>query len=149
MADHELSRRYHAAHSIALACGDLAMRHVADLAGLGVTMKGDQDWLTIADGAVETIFRELIAEAFPRIVMGEEQGGGESVPDRLWIIDRLTARQFRAAATATGASPSAFSQGRAGDRRHPGPGARRDLPGAPRPWRDAERQADPLCRDRE
>ena len=90
MADPELSRRFHAAHAIALACGDLAMRHAADLAGLGVTMKGDQDWLTIADGAVETLFRRLIAESFPEdAVMGEEQGGGESVPDRLWIIDPI------------------------------------------------------------
>ncbi len=90
MSDHELSRRFHAAHAIALACGDLGARHAADLAGLGITMKGDQDWLTIADGAVETLFRELIAESFPEdAVMGEEQGGGDGVPDRLWIIDPI------------------------------------------------------------
>ena len=90
MSDHALSSRFHAAHSIAIACGDLAARHAADLAGLGITMKGDQDWLTIADGAVETLFRKLIAEAFPGdAVMGEEQGGGEGVPDNLWIIDPI------------------------------------------------------------
>jgi myo-inositol-1(or 4)-monophosphatase len=88
MTDHDLARRFHAAHAIALACGDLAMRHFRDREGLGITMKGDQDWLTVADGAVETLFRQLIAEAFPEdSVMGEEQGGAES--DRLWIIDPI------------------------------------------------------------
>jgi myo-inositol-1(or 4)-monophosphatase len=88
MSDAELASRFHAAHAIARACGELAMRHFTDRSGLAITMKGDQDWLTIADGAVETLFRKLIAEAFPNdAVMGEEQGGETS--GRLWIIDPI------------------------------------------------------------
>jgi myo-inositol-1(or 4)-monophosphatase len=84
----EVARRFHAAHSIAIECGDLAARHARDRASLGVTMKGAQDFLTIADGAVETLFRRRIAEAFPDdAVMGEEQGGGAA--RALWIIDPI------------------------------------------------------------
>lgn len=86
--DAEIARRFHAARAIAQDCGDLAMRHFADRDALSISMKGAQDWLTIADGAVETLFRERIAEAFPDdVVMGEEQGGVMS--DRLWIVDPI------------------------------------------------------------
>lgn len=64
------------------------MRHFGDRDGLGISMKGEQDWLTVADGAVESLFRRLVAEAFPGdAVMGEEQGG-EASP-MLWIIDPI------------------------------------------------------------
>jgi len=86
--DPELARRYHAARSIALSCGALAARHFRDRDALGISMKGFQDWLTVADGAVETLFRAEIAAAFPGdAVMGEEQGGGTA--ENLWIIDPI------------------------------------------------------------
>jgi myo-inositol-1(or 4)-monophosphatase len=86
--DPEIARRFHAAHAIAQACGTLAMRWFGGDRPLDISMKGAQDWLTEADGAVETLFRALIAETFPDdLVMGEEQGGAAA--DRLWIIDPI------------------------------------------------------------
>lgn len=84
----DIALRYCAAESIARDLGRLAMSYFTDRTKLGISMKGAQDWLTIADGKVEARFRELIAEAFPGdAVMGEEAGGGAS--DRLWIIDPI------------------------------------------------------------
>jgi myo-inositol-1(or 4)-monophosphatase len=52
------------------------------------TLKGRQDFLTEADGAVESHVRALITKAFPLDgVLGEEAGGGLS--DRLWVIDPI------------------------------------------------------------
>ncbi len=80
--------RFAALAGIAHECGQLALRHFSDQSSLGVTMKGSQDFLTIADGAVEALFRRRIAEAFPEdSVMGEEMGGGDAA--RLWIIDPI------------------------------------------------------------
>jgi myo-inositol-1(or 4)-monophosphatase len=84
----ELSARFHALGGIATELGHLANRYFNDRASLGTRMKGFQDFLTEADGAVEALFRQRIAEAFPGdAVMGEEMGGGDA--ERLWIIDPI------------------------------------------------------------
>ena len=68
--------------------GELAMRWFADQASLNTQTKGAQDFVTEADRAVEALFRERIAAAFPGdSVLGEEMGGDGS--DRLWIIDPI------------------------------------------------------------
>lgn len=83
-----LSARYHAVHGMALKLGETALSYFGRTDALEISMKGFQDWLTIADGTVEREFRAMIAEAFPGdAVMGEEQGGGAS--ERLWIIDPI------------------------------------------------------------
>lgn len=83
-----LAARFHAAHGMAVKLGEIALSHFGRSDALEISMKGFQDWLTIADGTVEKVFRGMIAEAFPGdAVMGEEQGGGES--GRLWIIDPI------------------------------------------------------------
>jgi len=83
-----LSARYHAVHGMALKLGETALSYFGRTDALEISMKGFQDWLTIADGTVEREFRAMIAEAFPGdAVMGEEQGGGTS--ERLWIIDPI------------------------------------------------------------
>lgn len=83
-----LSLRLAAAETIARDLGALALSYFNDSSRLAVSMKGAQDWLTAADGAVEAEFRRRIAELFPGdAVMGEEMGGGSS--DRLWIIDPI------------------------------------------------------------
>lgn len=88
MTTDALIHRRLAAETMARALGTLAMGYFNDPTSLGVTMKGRQDFLTIADGAVETRFREMVAEAFPKDgVMGEEQGGGDAAA--LWIIDPI------------------------------------------------------------
>lgn len=83
-----LAARYHAVHGMALKLGETALSYFGRTDALEISMKGFQDWLTIADGMVEREFRAMIAEAFPGdAVMGEEQGGGAS--ERLWIIDPI------------------------------------------------------------
>lgn len=84
----EIAARFHAVQGMALELGRIAMGYFTNSASLGISMKGAQDWLTIADGKVEARFREQIAEAFPGdAVMGEEAGGAAA--DRLWIIDPI------------------------------------------------------------
>jgi myo-inositol-1(or 4)-monophosphatase len=88
MTDIDLARRFLALGGLAQEAGALALRYFHDRAALGTTMKGAQDFLTVADGAVETLLRRRIAEAFPEdAVLGEEGGGAAA--DRLWIIDPI------------------------------------------------------------
>jgi myo-inositol-1(or 4)-monophosphatase len=88
-----LAQRFAAMTSIIAELGELAEGYFRDRASLGTTMKGAQDFLTAADGAVEACFRRLIAARFPDdAVVGEEMGGaaaGAPVPERLWIIDPI------------------------------------------------------------
>jgi myo-inositol-1(or 4)-monophosphatase len=64
------------------------MSYFENAGKLDVSMKGEQDWLTAADGAVEAFLRERIAAAFPGDgVKGEEMGGGDA--ENLWIIDPI------------------------------------------------------------
>lgn len=87
-ADALLAARFHAVHGMALTLGETALSYFGRTDALEISMKGFQDWLTIADGMVEKQFRTMIAEAFPGdAVMGEEQGGGHA--ERLWIIDPI------------------------------------------------------------
>jgi myo-inositol-1(or 4)-monophosphatase len=88
ISDQDLAARYLAALGIAQELGRQALRFFGDSASLDVSMKGSQDWLTVADGAIETLFRKAIADAFPGdAVVGEEHGGADH--DRLWIIDPI------------------------------------------------------------
>ncbi len=83
-----LAARFQALSGIAIELGHLAQGYFTNRASLGTRMKGFQDFLTEADGAVEALFRQRIAEAFPDdAVMGEEMGGGDA--ERLWIIDPI------------------------------------------------------------
>lgn len=67
---------------------DLALEYFGDRGRLQTSMKGFQDFLTAADGAVEALIRARVAEAFPDDgFLGEEGGGGAS--DRLWIVDPI------------------------------------------------------------
>jgi myo-inositol-1(or 4)-monophosphatase len=86
--DHGLAQRFLAISGLAREAGALALRYFHDRASLGTTMKGAQDFLTVADGAVEALLRTRIAEAFPDdAVLGEEGGGAAA--ERLWIIDPI------------------------------------------------------------
>ncbi|MGL4323870.1 MAG: inositol monophosphatase family protein [Beijerinckiaceae bacterium] len=86
--DPQISRRHLAAIAIAQELGALAMDYYSNREKLAVTMKGTQDFLTAADGAVEAQFRKRIAEVFPGDgVMGEEAGGANAAD--LWIIDPI------------------------------------------------------------
>jgi myo-inositol-1(or 4)-monophosphatase len=87
-SEQDLATRFLALPGLAQDLGHLAMGYFNNRESLNTRMKGTQDFITEADGAVEARFRALIAEAFPSdSVMGEEMGGGNS--DRLWIIDPI------------------------------------------------------------
>lgn len=86
--DHEIAARHLAIQGIGAEATALAMSYFTNRDTLGVSLKGAQDWLTEADGAVEALIRRRIADAFPGdLVLGEE-GGGET-GDRLWIVDPI------------------------------------------------------------
>jgi myo-inositol-1(or 4)-monophosphatase len=88
MTDAGIEARYLAALGLAQEASALAMGFFGNAASLDVSMKSAQDWLTAADGAVETFLRERIAAAFPGDgVKGEEQGGGAA--ENLWVIDPI------------------------------------------------------------
>jgi myo-inositol-1(or 4)-monophosphatase len=88
MTDPAIESRYLAALGLAQEAAELAMTYFADSAKLAVSMKGAQDWLTAADGAVEAHIRKRVAAAFPGdAVMGEEMGGGDA--ENLWIVDPI------------------------------------------------------------
>jgi myo-inositol-1(or 4)-monophosphatase len=66
----------------------LALGHFRDRDRLGTTMKGFQDFLTVADGEVEALLRRRVAEAFPGDgFLGEEDGGAQA--ERLWVVDPI------------------------------------------------------------
>jgi myo-inositol-1(or 4)-monophosphatase len=80
--------RLAAALKIAGEAADLALGYFGDASRLGVKMKGAQDWLTEADGAVERLLRQRISELFPGDGFLGEEGGGTNA-ERLWIVDPI------------------------------------------------------------
>jgi myo-inositol-1(or 4)-monophosphatase len=86
----QIAQRYLALQGMGQEAAAVAMRYFADRDSLGTSMKGFQDWLTAADGAVEKLLRAHIAEAFPQDgVLGEEGGYSKGASDGLWIIDPI------------------------------------------------------------
>ena len=53
------------------------------------SLKGQQDYLTVTDGAVELFVREEIARCFPGDGVLGEEGGGAMDTARLWIVDPI------------------------------------------------------------
>lgn len=83
-----ISDRHSAVTTIVREAGTLALDYFKRRGEILVSMKGRQDWLTEADGAVETFLRNKIASVFPNDqIVGEEQGG--SGGDAMWIIDPI------------------------------------------------------------
>ena len=53
------------------------------------TLKGQQDYLTETDLAVEQFVREQITQRFPQDSVLGEEGGGRTDAERLWIVDPI------------------------------------------------------------
>jgi myo-inositol-1(or 4)-monophosphatase len=84
-----IAARVSALPRVARAAAAKALAMQADAAAAR-TLKGDQDWLTAADGAVEALIRAAVAEAFPRdAVLGEEAGLAGDASGPLWIVDPI------------------------------------------------------------
>ena len=83
-----LTERREQVRPIIREAGALALDYFRRRHELVVSMKGRQDFLTQADGAVETFLRRKILAAFPTDqIVGEEQGG--SGGDAMWIVDPI------------------------------------------------------------
>ena len=81
-----LQQRLDAAERLASEAGALAMR----MRGSAVaTMKGPQDWVTEADGAVERFLSERLAAAFPADGFQGEEGGRARGGTLRWVVDPI------------------------------------------------------------
>ena len=89
MAETALQRRLDAAIEVATAAGELALRLRPPPGAPVAQLKGTQDWLTEADGAVEAFISERLAALFPEDgFQGEETGKGRSGTLR-WVVDPI------------------------------------------------------------
>ncbi len=84
-----LDRRLETAVALARQAGELALRLRPPPGAPVATLKGAQDWLTEADGAVEAFLSEHLAAAFPEDgFQGEETGSGRSGA-LSWVVDPI------------------------------------------------------------
>jgi myo-inositol-1(or 4)-monophosphatase len=84
-----LDHRLAVAIDLAREAGDLAMRLRPPPGAAAGVLKGKQDWLTEADGAVEAFLAERLAAAFPQDgFQGEETGKGRAGRLR-WVVDPI------------------------------------------------------------
>lgn len=88
MTPAELDLRQYAVLGLVDEASSLALGYFRRSDSLGVSMKGAQDWLTVADGAVETFLRERLAILFPNDAVIGEEGGGDAA-EAVWIIDPI------------------------------------------------------------
>ena len=89
MESAELDARARFAARLARDAGALALRYFYRELAYTAESKGEQqDWVSIADRAVEAHCRSALASAFPGDAMlGEETGG--TLAERAWIIDPI------------------------------------------------------------
>ena len=84
-----LADRFDTAVNLATEAGALALRMWPRAGSLSGTLKGPQDWLTEADGAVERLISERLARAYPADgFQGEESGSTRSGSPR-WVLDPI------------------------------------------------------------
>ena len=85
-----LDQRFETAIALAEAAGDLAL-DMRPPPGAPVTasLKGAQDWLTQADGAVERFLSERLAAAFPADGFQGEEGGALRSGTLRWVVDPI------------------------------------------------------------
>lgn len=88
MTPAEIDLRQYAVLGLVEEASRLALGYFGRRDSLGVSMKGAQDWLTVADGAVEGFLRERLGVLFPHDAVVGEEGGGEAA-DAVWIIDPI------------------------------------------------------------
>jgi myo-inositol-1(or 4)-monophosphatase len=85
-------QRLRAAEAVAREAGSLAMRYLSNPASLEVRLKGAQDVLTAADGAVERLIVATLRAAFAGDAFLGEEGGrvaGGAQDAACWVIDPI------------------------------------------------------------
>jgi myo-inositol-1(or 4)-monophosphatase len=84
-----LDRRVSTAIELATEAGAMAMRLRPPPGAAQARLKGEQDWLTEADGAVERFLSKRLRDAFPEDgFQGEEAGVGRTGTLR-WVVDPI------------------------------------------------------------
>jgi len=86
---HALDRRLETARHLATQAGELALSLAPPPGAAMARMKGHQDWLTEADGAVEAFLKRELLAAFPEDgFQGEETGTGKA-GSLTWVVDPI------------------------------------------------------------
>jgi myo-inositol-1(or 4)-monophosphatase len=81
-----LEARFEAALGLATAAGAMALQMRPPPGAATATLKGAQDWLTDADGAVEHFLSERLAAAFPADGFQGEEGGKARQGTLRWVV---------------------------------------------------------------
>jgi myo-inositol-1(or 4)-monophosphatase len=84
-----LDNRLAVATDLARQAGDLAMRLRPPPGAAAGTLKGAQDWLTEADGAVEDFLSQRLAAAFPDDGFQGEETGRARAGRLRWVVDPI------------------------------------------------------------
>jgi myo-inositol-1(or 4)-monophosphatase len=81
--------RFDTAIRLATEAGALALRMRPPPGASSARLKGAQDWLTEADGAVERLLSERLAAAFPADGFQGEEGGSARTGTLRWVVDPI------------------------------------------------------------
>ena len=84
-----LEARFAAALELATEAGEMALRMRPAVGAATATLKGAQDWLTEADGAVERFLSESLAARFPEDGFQGEEGGKARQGTLRWVVDPI------------------------------------------------------------
>ena len=88
MSAADLVARTDFARRLAREAGALARRYFVHDIEFAAETKGPQDWVSVADRAVEDLVRERVVRAFPEDTVYGEEAGGE-IGTRTWFIDPI------------------------------------------------------------
>ena len=91
LSEADLSERYRFAIALARRTGAEAAR-IQRAAGpdeLGISIKGQQDFVTEVDKRTEADIKKAIASSFPDDGVIGEESGGKPVPGPIWVIDPI------------------------------------------------------------
>ncbi len=84
-----LDARLAAALALAAQAAALAMRMRPPAGAAQATLKGAQDWLTEADGAVERLLSDALLASFPSDGFQGEEGGATRAGMLRWVVDPI------------------------------------------------------------
>jgi myo-inositol-1(or 4)-monophosphatase len=84
-----LADRFDAAVRFATEAAALALRMRPTPGASSASLKGAQDWLTEADGAVERMLSEHLKRAYPRDGFQGEEGGSARLGSLRWVVDPI------------------------------------------------------------
>jgi myo-inositol-1(or 4)-monophosphatase len=84
-----LAERFSAAVQFATEAASLAQRMRTPHTPMAATLKGAQDWVTEADGAVERLLSDRLLQAFPNDGFQGEEGGRARSGSFRWVVDPI------------------------------------------------------------